>query len=825
MQEPSLPTYLQQSVHAAPDPAQTVTIGNVRFTILTARLLRLEQGGLTDDATLTVLHRSFERPTFITTEQDGILTIRTDALVLTYHIGMPFSAESLSIRLLQKPYTEWHYGDKALQNLGGTIETLDQINGACPLADGLCAIDGFSTVDDSETALLLQDGWFAKRPAGLTDVYFFGYGHDYTACVQDWYRLTGKTELLPAYALGNWWSRYYKYTEESYLHLLDTFRKHDVPLSVGIVDMDWHLTDGDGRDYVADGWTGYTWNKAYFPNPKRFLDGLHARGIRTALNLHPAAGVRNWDDDYPEMAARMGVDPASGKPIPFNCLSKDFWRAYFEVLHFPKEQDGVDFWWMDWQQGTDYAWMHPFDPTVQALECLSPLWLLNHMHYLAAKRNGKRGLIFSRFAGLGSQRYPIGFSGDSIISWETLDFQPYFTVTASNVGYGFWSHDLGGHMAGSRNDELNTRWIQFGTFSPIFRTHSADSPFTGREPWNYNKRAELVICDFMRLRHRLFPYLYTMCYRNEQEGLPLMRPLYHTHPEEPGAYAVRNEYWFGSELIVSPITSPADPVSDRGHASVWLPDGNWIDFFSGFVYQGGETLDVYRPLEEMPLFLKAGAILPMQPHRAQDNRLSALDTPQLLIAAGAENGFTLYEDDGETLAYQSGSFCQTEFRLSWADTQAAITALPATGDRSLVPKSRTYTLQFVGFAAGCSFTHNGQPLPAAYSAATNRYTVTLPNIATDTGFTITVCHPQALLHDNRDYRDRVIDLLNRAQCELSKKNHWLWTVNETARTGILNRAWFANDLHNQLPGAIYEYLHQVFRRGMEPPKPGIPTGT
>ncbi len=819
-----LPSYLQMKTHAAADGRQTVICGDVRFTVLTSRLLRLERGNFTDDATLVVIDRSFAHPSYTVKEQDGMLFLQTEHLQLSYRIGEPFSAENLCIRLLCRPYTEWHYGDKPLHNLGGTVETLDQINGACPLADGICAVDGFATVEDSRTALLLPDGWFAPREEGTEDLYFFGYGHDYTACVQDFYRLTGRTELLPAYALGNWWSRYYKYTEDSYLRLMDAFREKDIPLSVGIVDMDWHLTDGDGREYVADGWTGYTWNRTYFPSPKRFLDGLHQRHLRTALNLHPAAGVRRWEEQYPEMAVRMGVEPASGKPVPFNCLSQEFWSAYFEVLHFPKEREGVDFWWMDWQQGNDYSWIHPFDPTVQELECLSPLWMLNHMHFLAAKREGRRGLIFSRFAGLGSQRYPIGFSGDSIISWETLAFQPYFTVTASNVGYGFWSHDLGGHMAGCRDDELNTRWIQFGVFSPIFRTHSADSPFTGREPWNFNKRAEWVITDFMRLRHRLFPYLYTMCYRNYEELLPLMRPMYHTHPEEPGAYEVANEYWFGSELIVSPITSKADAVSDRGSASVWLPEGRWIDFFTGYVYMGGETLEVYRPLEQMPLFCKAGAIIPMQAHVPQDNRLGGCQELEIVIAAGASNLFVLYEDDGETLAYQNEEYCKTALRLSWSEQQAVFTVYPTEGELSLIPAGRNYTMFFKGFAEGCTFCTAEGPLPAVYDRSSNSYTVHICGVRTDTGVSVTINRDGALLHDDCDYAERVIDLLTRAQCEMSYKNTWHWVMNTVRESGIIDHAQFVNGVNNQLPGAIFEYLHQVFRKKKAAPTPGIPSG-
>ena len=155
----------------------------------------------------------------------------------------------------------------------------------------------------------------------------------------------------------------------------------------------------------------------------------------------------------------------------FDITDPEFLEAYFETVLHPMEKEGVDFWWLDWQQGN-----------TTKIEGLDPLWMLNHYHYLDSRRLGTRGLTFSRYAGPGSHRYPVGFSGDTVISWESLDFQPYFTANASNIGYGWWSHDIGGHMLGVRDDELTTRWVQFGVFSPINRLHSTDNPFNGKEP-------------------------------------------------------------------------------------------------------------------------------------------------------------------------------------------------------------------------------------------------------------------------------------------------------------------------------------------------------
>lgn len=803
-----LPEYLRMRVNAAPWEKNVITCGDVRITVITPRLIRIEQGAFTDDATLTVICRNFDAAEFMNQSSERGIHITTGYLTLDYKAGRPL--ETLTIRAHYNPAFTWHYGQKPLQNLKGTISTLDCVDGECPLEDGLCSIDGFAVLDDSATPRMTADGWFAGREEG-TDVYFFGYGHDYTQAVKDYYRLTGVPGMLPAYALGNWWSRYHAYTDEEYLGVMDSFRSHDVPLSVGIVDMDWHLVKvGDKEN--GDGWTGYTWNEDLFPDYRGFLKALHDRGLKTALNLHPMHGVRYWDKQYEAICRALGKDPAQKKPVPFNCLNPEFLKAYFEVLHFPYEQDGVDFWWMDWQQGNNYREIAKQDYIPSDIEKITPLWMLNHMHCLASQRSGGRGMIFSRYSGHGSQRYPIGFSGDTTTTWASLKFQPYFTVTASNVGYGWWSHDIGGHMGGIRDDELTARWVQFGVFSPIFRLHSTNSLFVGREPWKYNKRAELVMSDFMRLRHRLFPYLYTMNHRAHAELLPLMRPMYHVRPECANAYQVRNEYWFGSEMVVAPITDPAD-ATDLAAADVWLPEGTWTDAMTGYIYKGNQRMTVARPLEEMPIFLKAGAIVPLQAHQMQGNQLGKAEEMTVVVAPGASNAFSLYEDDGVSLDFQKGKYAETPMTLTWSEKTAVFTINQAEGDMSLLPETRTWTVVFRGWRKGCTFLAGGEPIAAEYDPQTNSYTVVLPPMQADRAVAIAVTNESGLLHDNSDFRDRVIDILTRAQMIQDEKSQLLKWVDDSLmlppeKLRPLNTR---PDLHPNLGAHLYELMMQLPR--------------
>ena len=177
----------------------------------------------------------------------------------------------------------------------------------------MLAFNGVAMVDDSATVLLQDDGWFAPRTPGNLDLYVFAYGRDYRAALRALYTLTGPTPLLPRYALGNWWSRYHPYTADEYVDLMDRFRAERLPLSVAVIDMEWHPVDIDPK--YGSGWTGYTWNTELFPDPKQFLAELHERGLAVSLNVHPAEGVHAHEASYAAIAERMGIDPGTEMPV------------------------------------------------------------------------------------------------------------------------------------------------------------------------------------------------------------------------------------------------------------------------------------------------------------------------------------------------------------------------------------------------------------------------------------------------------------------------------------------------------------------------------
>jgi alpha-glucosidase (family GH31 glycosyl hydrolase) len=688
--------------HPVANPDAVVSAKKVRFTVLTDRLIRLEYSPderFEDRPSQAFWFRDQPLPSFDKSIHDTSVEIETEFLVLKYRVTPKgFTSKTLSITLKQTG-TTWRYGERPKDNLKGTARTLDGDAGKTRLENGLISKSGWALIDDSKSLVFNDTGWLEPRrppeaagkphgfiemispkPArrGDQDLYFFGYGMDYTACLRDFTRVSGPIPMIPRYILGNWWSRYWAYTQAELKSLMEEFRSHDVPLSVCIIDMDWHIIKTGN---ASNGWTGYTWNRELFPDPAGFIHWLHEQGLRNALNLHPAKGVYPHEEQYKAMAEWMGLDPTSQQPVPFDIADPHFMEGYFELLHHPFERAGIDFWWMDWQQGKK-----------SEMEGLDPLWLLNHLHYNDLGRDGhKRPFVFSRWGGLGNHRYPIGFSGDTLIRWQALAYQPYFTATAANVAYGWWSHDIGGHMFRDGSPELYLRWVQFGVFSPIFRLHSTSKPNLDRRPWGKPERYFKAARHAMQLRHALIPYIYSMAWRAHRSGISLVAPMYYGSPQDDSAYAAKDQYYFGSELVVAPITEPVNPDSGLATKRVWLPPGEWYNFFTGRHFSGDGWHEITATLEDIPVFAKAGAIVPLAPLPAW----GGLDNPAELdphIFLGADNSFELYEDDSETTDYQNGCYAITRFSLE----KDVFTIHPAIGDLSAIPAPRVYRIHIHG---------------------------------------------------------------------------------------------------------------------------------
>lgn len=576
-----------------------------------------------------------------------------------------------------------------IHNLGGTLTTLDGLRGAAPLGDGLLARDGWSLIDDSRMHLL-ADGRPVPRDAagfgGNTDWYLFAYGADYRAGLAALASIAGGVPLPRRCALGSWFSRYWPYTSAEFRGIVEEYNAHGFPLDVMVLDMDWH----------REGWTGWSWNRELIPDPEDLLSWMHAQGLAVTLNLHPAEGVGPHEDRYAAFMHALGREP-DGSRVPFDAGDSEYMRALFEEVHRPLEsteaprgrsggdQDrshaapGVDFWWLDWQQ----------DEYTRSVPGLTNLRWLNHLYFQHTRREpgvlgpsdpGRRGLSFSRWAGLGDHRHPVHFSGDAHTGWPMLAFQVRMTAVAGNVGCFYWSHDIGGHF-GPRFEEATTRWIQFGALSPVLRLHSARTAVLDRRPWTYEER----FCDAMRsafqLRSRLFPYLYTAAADSSRRTVPLLRPMFIDHGDRDLAYRVPHQYMLGDDLLAAPIVEAGLGEQCLAARHVYFPGDAFFDLETGERHQAESEAIVAASIDRVPLFARAGTPILMRP---VSMRMTTEPIRELVVrcfpgAEGQTGEAQLIEDDGVSLAHTNGASAITPVRISWstAASDEGVTTLRA----------------------------------------------------------------------------------------------------------------------------------------------------
>ena len=721
---------------------QIKIINNVRITYLTSRLIRVEVDKFYDDASFTVFNRKFgNAEKFKVTGSANKIFVETKDAVFTIKNNKP-----LCVKIKSSGEVQYF---KKQKNLKGTRRTLDATFGKVELDDGLITKDGAYLLDDSNSFLLDESGHFVPRGGGK-DYYCFAYGNDYRQTIKAFLNISGSTPLVPRYALGVWWSRYHAYTDDEYLNLMDRFEKENVPLTVATIDMDWHYVDLKKQFGIKEnGWTGYSWNKELFKDYKNFLANLQNKNLKVTLNLHPADGIRFFEDMYEDTAKAVGIDPESREPVKFSCKSDDFWNAYFDKVHKPYEKDGVDFWWIDWQQGKK-----------SDINGLDPLNALNHYHFLDNAENGHLPLILSRYAGLGSHRYPLGFSGDTAINFKVLDFQPYFTVNAANAAYFWWSHDIGGHYLGYRNDELYLRWIQFGVFSPILRLHSTSNDLLGKEPWKYRQDVCENAKEWLRFRHRLIPYLFTADYICHKNGTALCEPMYYSYPECNDAFNVPNEYRFGDELIVCPITSKLSLKTNMGSVKAYIPKGTFTDIFTLQKYHGPINITLNRELYSIPVLAKEGAVIPLS--NDSGNKVDNPENLEFWIFNG-NNTYTLYEDNGKVDFEEHNVKTKIINSFDESTNTAKLVIKKPFGDEVLINKNRKYTLIFKEIESA------GVKCSGDFEIINDNKSLTVKLDFCDNDIEIELCNIKLIQKEN--CKDRVINSFSRWQESTIKKSN------------------------------------------------------
>ncbi|QJU59043.1 DUF5110 domain-containing protein [Sphingomonas sp. AP4-R1] len=570
-----------------------------------------------------------------------------------------------------------------------------------------------------------KDYWFI--PGGSIDKAMAGYRH-----------LTGKAEMMPKWAYGFWQSRQRYETQDQLLSVVDRYRQLDIPLD-NIV-LDW-------RYWRDPEWGSHRFDATRFPDPAGMIAQVHDAHANFMISVWPK--FYPTTDTYKELAAAgavysgnlrqgnrdwVGPGYASTFYDPYSAQGRDlFWKQVEQRLGVL----GVDAWWADASEPD----MHSNASLAKRIDALGPNALgpgeayFNSYPLMNARafydgwtrfKPDVRPFILTRSGFAGLQRYGAAiWSGDVASRWYDLKAQISAGVNASMSGIPNWTHDIGGFALedrfSARNTraadldewrELNLRWFQFGAFSPLFRSHG-EAPY--REifeisPEGSPMRATMIAYD--RLRYRLMPYIYTLGADTWMKDGSIMRPLAADFPDDGAARRLSDEYLFGDAFLAAPVTEY------RARArQVYFPGaGDWYDFATGEMHRGGTTASVAAPAERMPLFVRAGAIVPTGPvTHYVDERPDAPLT--LLVFVGADGRFSLYEDDGRSLAYKSGAFSRTPITYDDGSGDVSIGTREGQGWKGM-PASRTIRVRWIGTGkAGiedaspdAEVTYNGAPI-------------------------------------------------------------------------------------------------------------------
>ena len=554
--------------------------------------------------------------------------------------------------------------------------------------------------DASQTSL-----WSA---AGNEINYFVIAGKSMDTLISGYRKLTGKATLLPKWAMGFWQCRERYKTQDEILNVVREFRKREVPLD--IIVQDWQY-------WKTDEWGSATFDPSRFPNPTAMIDTLH-KELNTKFVISVWGKFYRNSDNFKELNAAGFLYP---KPLEENLVDflgynfsyydafnpearKMYWKQLNEKLY----SKGVDAWWMDASEpempdhgATPEKMAHFMNPTFEGSGIANlnayPLQHTKGVFEGQMQQNpDQRVTILTRSAFAGQQKYStIVWSGDIAGEWNNLKASIPAGLSFSMSGMPYWTTDTGGfwvkYKDGNKDPdyrELYTRWYQFSTFCPIFRAHGSN---TEREIWYFGDEKSVTYqtqLKFNKLRYRLMPYIYTLNGMVNYQDYTMMRGLVMDFPNDTKVFDIKDQYMFGPSILVSPVTDAAATKRE-----VYLPKGTkWIDFWNGETFEGGQTISAPAPLDQLPLFIKAGSIVPFGPNLQYALEKNA-DPIELRVYAGADGTFSLYEDENTNNNYLKGK--SSTIKFDWNEATATLTIGDREGTFDGMLTERTFNIVFV----------------------------------------------------------------------------------------------------------------------------------
>jgi len=534
--------------------------------------------------------------------------------------------------------------------------------------------------------------YLSSEVSDSIDYYFF-YGPDFDRLIADYRELTGSVPLFGKWAYGYWQCKNRYDSQQELLTIAQKYRDLHIPLDNIVQDWFWWNVMGDP-----------VFNKNY-PDPKGMIDGLHAKNVHLMISVWPyfRPGSPVYDDmDKRGFFIAKTVAP-SFHPVDqalYDAFNPEARKYYWNLMNNALFKIGADAWWLDTTEPeteareTNILVTNKVNRGENGARYANEFPLMTTTAVYQGQREAsdkKRVFILSRSAYAGEQRNAAAvWSGDVDPNWETFRRQIPAGLNYSLSGLPYWTTDIGGFVSANPDDpayrELYIRWFQFGAFCPIFRAHGTRTT-NQNEIWSYGPEAQKILTEYDQLRYRLMPYIYSLAWKTTNEGYTIMRPLVMDFRDDVRAQNIGDQFLFGPAILVNPVTEPG--ASTR---PLYLPNAKWYDFWTGAALEGGRSFDAPATIDRMPLYIRAGSILPLGPDVEYASEKAA-DPIELRVYPGANGSFTAYEDENDTYNYEHGAY--TTIPFSWDDASRTLTIGERSGSFPGMLQTRTFRIVFV----------------------------------------------------------------------------------------------------------------------------------
>lgn len=660
--------------------------------------------------------------------------------------------ETVEDRMAYHAKVEFVFGDEGLYGFGSHEEGYGNLRGksrqlyqqnmkAC--VPSFVSTKGYGFLFDCRSLMTFQDdGYGSYVWMDIVDEldYYFLAAPEYAGVLAAYRKLTGTAPLLPKWAYGYGQSKEYYKSAQELIDTVEEYRRRDIPLS--FIIQDW-------QSWEPGQWGQKSFDPARYPDPDAMMERLHQLGAPLMVSIWP--NMNGMGENQREMLEKGHM---LGNRSTYNAFSKEARDLYWKQAKEGIFQHGVDAWWCDCTEPFEADWggfaLRP-EPHERAMINTQAAkkyldggeWTAYSFHHSRGIYEGqraatgeKRVVNLTRSSFAGQHRYAtVTWSGDIGSSWETLRRQVPEGLNFSASGEPYWTFDIGGFFVAPGQDwfrcgdypqrgedlgyrELYTRWLELGTFMPMMRSHGTDTP---REIWRFGEEGTPfydAIAKFIRLRAALVPYIYSLAGRVTLHSGTFLTPLGLAFPNDPACLQEDGQFLFGPGLLVCPVTQPmyydVDSQPLEGVAktrTVYLPAGcGWYDFWTGAFCQGGRTVEADAPLDKLPLFVKAGTILPLGP-ASQYPGAEPHPALTLRVYPGQDGSFTLYDDEGDSYRYEQGAY--TETPLTWDDSARVLTIGARQGSYPGMPQSQTYRV-VLGDQEQVVTAENGQELQVSF---------------------------------------------------------------------------------------------------------------